>query len=170
MPYPVLSAEPLTWRDSDGWPKLVIMALNRPGYVEIWGENDYDSSKRWGYAPLSRGSDEGFEKDIISACYQDVGVKLYTMASRRTKSFIKMELGNLLLPEKTRRKIAQAQPIFGDQLYIIVEAKDWKLDEVRLPKPDPLIVGYRKGALYLIDAFDLTSLEKIVAVEFTTPV
>jgi len=174
--YPILSIEPLKWRDRVGYPKLVIMALNQPGYVEIAAENN-GSRRGWHYLPLGSGMGyEGVMKNVVNRCYRDVGAKLQakcnevvTVGGNYNRHFIRMELGELLIPTKTRKKIAKAREFFGDQLFLVAEAGKWVEGRVTLPKPDPLIVGYEDGLLFLIDVFDLKRIEDIARSEFVVP-
>ncbi|MDP3992827.1 MAG: hypothetical protein Q8Q05_01270, partial [bacterium] len=169
--YPILSVEPLTWRDEQGYPKLVIMALDQPGHVEIRG--DGNSAAKWHYLPLCDEHKRYSEviKRIIVRCYRDVGAKLVAGASnsRCERQFIRMELGKLLIPPETREKISKARKFFDDQIFLIAEAGKWVEGKVVLPKPDPLIVGYEDGLLFLIDIFDLKRIEDIARSEFVVP-
>lgn len=169
LPYPPISYEPLTWRDADGWPKLVLLALDQDGYVEI-GSSGGD----WSYNPLSSESREGARYQeiyysIVVPSYRDVGEKLRALNNSRERFSIKTSLTGFLMPDKTRAKLPKAEKHFGDQLFAIVEVKGWELNKVKLPDPDPLIVGYKAGALFLIDTFDLTPVEKVLAFEYSTP-
>lgn len=161
--YPILSTEPLTWRDEQGWPKLVIMPVDLPGYVKIWGKGG-----TWSYQPA-----EGFEEyrefceNVTDTCYDDVGQKL--SRSGYDEHFIEMGLGNLLLPTKVVKKIARARKFFGKQIFLVAEAGEWVEGKVVYPKPDPLVVGYEDGLLFLIAVFDLKKIEDIARSEFTTP-
>lgn len=164
--YPILSAEPLTWRDNQGWPSLVILSLEQNEMLEIRGTNQ----RVWNYLPLANDRQyQGILTDIITPCYSDVGEKLMKSSPQYGHSFIRMSLGNLLIPPSTRQKIVKAREFFDEQLYIIVEAKEWQVGKVIYPKPDPLIVGYEDGHLFLIDVFDLTPLEKLMASEYSMP-
>lgn len=175
--YPILSLEPLTWRDEKGYPKLVLLAIDQLGMIEISGiSHSLSNRKSWRYRPLidDHRYDEVHDR-VIKRCYQDVGEllqeKAFSTLSNRTGDAvlsIKMELGNLLIPPKTRAKIAKARKFFGDQIFLIAEAKGWVEDTVVRPDPDPLVVGYEDGLLFLIDVFDLKPIEGL-ALEFSTP-
>ena len=80
-----------------------------------------------------------------------------------------MSLNDLLIPATTRKKIQDAKEYFGDNIFILLEAKGWEINVVKHPDPDPLVVGFQDGLFFLIDEFDLTNLERMVAAEFTTP-
>jgi hypothetical protein len=171
--YPFLSSEPLTWRDEQGYPKLVLMALDLKGSVEI-GAAKENGKLVWWYDQFTE-VDQYREviKNIIAPCYYDVGDLLRKKCESLSlphggKVSIKMELGNLLIPPDTRAKILKARQFFNDQLFLIAEAPAWQENTVVYPDPDPLIVGYEDGFLFLIDQFDLTPIEKM-AYEFVTP-
>lgn len=173
--YPILSLEPLTWRYETGYPKLVLMAIDQLGRIEIVARHTSSDQKAWQYRPLF--GDRRYEevgRKIIDRCYKDVGVLLQGKAQEalrvRGEADVKisLELGNLLIPPKTRAKIAKARTHFGDQIFLIVEAKEWVENTVVRPDPDPLVVGYEDGFLFLIDVFDLKPIEGL-AFEFTTP-
>lgn len=174
--YPIMSVEPLTWRYEDGYPKLVLMAIDQPGEMEISGSYNPSASRQgWAYLPLGKETSYREVVDrIITPCYEDV-IELLQKKAKESLSIrgsatvsIKMSLGSLLIPPKTRAKIAKARQHFGNQIFLIAEAKEWVEDTVVKPDPDPLVVGYEDGLLFLIDVFDLTTIERL-ATEFATP-
>lgn len=164
--YPILSAEPLTWRDEQGFPKLVIVPIDRAGEVEVSANRD-----RWHYRPIGTGSDVDygdFGQEIITPCYESVGEVLRKQAPYGGLISIKTTLNGLLMPKKTREKIAAARAHFGKQIFLIAEApQPWEINVVVPPKPDPLVVGYENGLLFLIDTFNMTRIERVVAAEYT---
>ena len=167
--YPILSAEPLTWRDDEGFPRLVILPVDCSGEVEISANN----GKNWQYKLSGDESKDKqgygeFIREIIYPCYGDVGLLLINKCSYGGSISIKTSLAGLLLPQKTHKKIAAARAHFGHQLFIIAEApQPWEVNVVVPPMPDPLIVGYDNGLLFLVDKFKLTRIERVVAAEFT---
>lgn len=67
-----------------------------------------------------------------------------------------------ILPDKTRSKIETAlQAKLFDGIYIIAEAKDWKIKKTVVTRADPLVVGWveRTEQMFIIDVFDPTPLE-----------
>lgn len=64
---------------------------------------------------------------------------------------------------EARRKTTEAVPIFTeDHIYVIQELMDGPVIE-----RDPLVVGIKNGVAYLITMFDLTTVEKYIASEFS---
>jgi len=57
-----------------------------------------------------------------------------------------------------------------EQILIITEAPQWKVESIPQPPPpaDPLVVGRIGSVLWLIDAFDVTPVENLVRAEWTT--
>ncbi len=170
--YPTLSLEPLTLRDENGYPKLVLMALDQPGKMEISGWHHSSDRKGWSYNPLCGDNNyQEVREKVIDRCYRDVGSLLQAKAQEalrvrgEAKVTISMELGNLLIPPTTRAKIKKARQYFGEQIFMIVEAKEWVENTVVKPDPDPIIVGYEDGFLFVIDVFDLKPIEAL-ALEF----
>lgn len=164
--YPILSAEPLTWRDEQGFPKLVILPIDGEGKVQITARRN-----SWSYEPIGIGSGHGefdeIGREIIEPCYESVGEVLKKQAPYDGVVFIKTALSGLLMPKKTREKIAMARAHFGKQIFLIAEApQPWEINVIVPPKPDPLVVGYENGLLFLIDAFNMTRIERVVAAEF----
>lgn len=82
---------------------------------------------------------------------------------------------NGVIPDKTKNKIRQARQYFKKrELYIIAETEvgDWNVNlrgEVTRITKDPLIVGVKYDACFLIDWFNTTTLEEYIAMEFTHP-
>ena len=157
--YPILSTEPLTWRDKRGYPRLVLMALDQDGSVEM----KVGSS----YRPL--GTDKRYKdiyERVVLECYDDVFNRLDERCPQRGTLSITMVLGELLIPPSAREAIANARQFFGDQLFLIAEANTWVENEIVFPDPDPLVVGYADGLMFLVCDFDLKHIEEL-AIEFT---
>lgn len=80
---------------------------------------------------------------------------------------------NGILPDEIRAKIHELTTTgtkagFFDQLLIVTEAPVWELKKVIRPlNLDPLLVGIKHNEFFLIDTFDLTPAERIIASEFT---
>jgi hypothetical protein len=164
--YPVLSAEPLTWRDEEGFPKLILLPIDRSGEVTITA-----TSRGWDYQPIGASRDADYRdifNEIIIRCYGDVGALLMKRVPYSGSISIKTSLAGLLMPKKTHRRISAARAHFGNQLFLIAEApQPWEVNVVVPPKPDPLVVGYDNGLLFLVDKFNLTRLERVTAAEYT---
>ena len=164
--YPIFSQEPLTWRDKDGYPRLVVVTLDGDGSVVISAKNNAheEGNAKWYYTPSNNALSE-----VIGRNYCDVGRILRRKCPRNGEFSIEMKLGQLIIPTETKQKIAAARTFFGDNIFMVVEATEWVENEVCYPDPDPLIVGCEDGHLFLIDAFDLTRVEEMAAREFTVP-
>ncbi|MFA6314888.1 MAG: hypothetical protein WC648_00760 [Candidatus Paceibacterota bacterium] len=149
--YQHLSLEPLTWRDAQGFPRLVVFSLT-------------SSTCRLVAMP---GNDFKIEPDLprnIAKQYKDV---LQLLAAKRParKGLELICQFKGLIPCEVREKIKKARELFGDMIFIIAEPGSFTLNEVTpLPKGDPLIVGYDSSAdpdgLWLIADFDITSVEE----------
>ncbi|MGV8087319.1 MAG: hypothetical protein ACP5N1_06835 [Candidatus Woesearchaeota archaeon] len=71
---------------------------------------------------------------------------------------------DIFIPDNTKDKINDAAKIFGNEIYIIKEAKYvLKGNDVVTSSVDPLVIGIKNDKAYLIDLFDPTPLEKMVA-------
>jgi len=149
--YQRLSLEPLTWRDAEGFPRLVVFSLRSSIFKLRVLPNGYFF----------------IEPDLptnIANQYNDVLQLLVTMKPKG-KGFELICQFEGLIPREVRQKIQEARELFGDNIFIIAEPKKWKLNEIiPLPTGDPLIVGYAPGddpnGLWLIAEFDTTSVEK----------
>ena len=51
-------------------------------------------------------------------------------------------------------------------IFLIAEVEEWTVNKEIVPHPDPLVVGYMGGCLWLICSFEETPLEKYVRQEF----
>ena len=76
------------------------------------------------------------------------------------------------LPEKTKQEIAEAKPLFRNDLFLVAATKpeSWAFTKFSPPKlvRDPLILGIIGEKCYLIDHFDTTPIEDYARREFTT--
>ncbi len=98
-----------------------------------------------------------------------------------------------VVPQETREKIAAAMKDFSVQIphvkqesygflgfrerdvttfttdsniFLIAEAGIWDIKKEMHVKPDPIVVGYKAGCLWVIDSFNETPLEEYVRREF----
>lgn len=71
------------------------------------------------------------------------------------------------LREKVRS--VQESDIF-DEIYVVAEAQDWKIDETSYLKKDPLVLGYvsETEQLFVIGSYDLTDLEQLILTSHTS--
>lgn len=155
--YQRLSLEPLTWRDTQGFPRLVVFTLTSSIFRLV----------------AMPGNDFRVEPNLpqdIAKQYKDV---LQLLAAKRPKrkglELICQFEG--LIPREARERIKEARGLFGDQIFIVAELGSFTLNEVTpLPKGDPLIVGYDPSAdadgLWLIADFDTTPVEEAMIFHF----
>jgi hypothetical protein len=83
-----------------------------------------------------------------------------------------------LMPDRTRQIATEAKAEFGDNLFLVCDAKDaWVRTktapaDVAFPKRDPLLIGAKVVhgvvTLFLLDKFDVTLAEDYLTREFTS--
>lgn len=74
-----------------------------------------------------------------------------------------------VVPEKQLDVIEKAKSTgLFENIFLICQVEEWSLTSTPTPIPllDPLIVGFARGKLWLIDKFDPTSLEQYAAEQF----
>ena len=75
-----------------------------------------------------------------------------------------------LIPEAVRQNIKGINASWEfDEVILVCEAANWTIEEevIELPKNrDPLVIGVKNNICYLLDKFDVTSLENYVSKEF----
>lgn len=155
--YQRLSLEPLTWRNAEGFPRLVVFTLASPIFRLV----------------AMPGNDFNIEPSLpqnIAKQYQDVLRLLATKREKRKGLELTCRFEGLI-PREVREKIKEARGTFGDQIFIIAEPGSFTLNEITpLPKGDPLIVGYDPNAdangLWLIADFDTTPVEEAMIFHF----
>jgi hypothetical protein len=163
--YRRLSLDPLTWRDKAGMPQLVVFDLKTPRFeLACTGSHRY-----YGYG----GSRLQYSTRItpklprsVAACYADVLGLLKAEARAQRKTIrLTCQFGGLI-PIEVKEAIAEARDVFGRDLYLIAEPVgfDRKVTAIKQARidPDPIVVGYRDGAFWVIATFDLTPLEEAV--------
>lgn len=143
LAYPKLSIEPFTWR-KDGLPVLAIYGLDG-AICSIIG-HDFNGQPI-GHTPWA--IQHLLQKDISRP------------RNGRWTDWHSEFTG--IIPAEVRTKIAEAKPHFGDDIFIVAEA-NW--ERVERPAGDPLVVGWRADALWLIAQFDTTDLESYMVSEF----
>lgn len=74
-----------------------------------------------------------------------------------------------IIPDQVRDLINQELRHF-DEICILAEVEEWKVNKVIRPRLDPLVIGYKKSSKtwFLLASYDTTPLEEYVAREFTT--
>ena len=166
---------PFSWRDKDGMPRLAIFSTEsataafEARYSGDGWQSDFSST-----APqLSK---------VLEQCFNDVREKMYQRSKsgyRRSGSSIERTTVTAavhfagVIPDQTKEKIRAAQKVFGSQVFLVAETPgQWSFDEKKeveiIPRGDPLVIGVLGDTVWLIDAFDLTTLENMAKSEFTT--
>lgn len=174
FPEDLLPMEPLSWRWKNGLPKMALLTI---GYGATFTISAGRSGSR-----LSSGVTPDLPWELESL-YSDV-VKLaesYCVRRDSRRSFSFTFEG--VIPMSVRESIVKAQKSLRfEGLYMLVEApeKAWKVESVKgisraqaareylaSIELDPLVLGYAQEALWVIDKFDLTTLEQYVLDEFS---
>lgn len=168
---PCVDLEVFSWRWKNGYPKLAIIGLDSPKVsIEVRARRNYNGRNSY------TGSSSPRLPDLVMARYKDVVANLTEQAKVRRKTIILETTFTGIIPSATREKILQAKKTFKE-VYIVAEAPadKWKIREEeakeprRKPSPpnyDPLVVGWDGSNLWLVDQFNLTSLENLVKSEF----
>lgn len=161
--FPILPYDPLTLRRIDGWPLLVPFSLDNPSFSIFFEGNNRNQPSKFKINSIYPSE--------IKDCYSD---NSFTDHHRQ----LIMDKNNILvshtyyiwetfftglIPSSIIPIFKKVKPLF-DYIYIIAEVNNYIIKKQPIPKPkpvnpDPLVVGYYGGQLYLIAAFDLTPLE-----------
>jgi len=108
--------------------------------------------------------------------YLSQQVKASLQATAEEEELRKVELTaryDGVMPDWVREKIhACLKPGLGEyrfqEIFIIAEAPEWQVNKTAaIPVGDPLVVGVAHGNLWLIAAYDLTSVEQKVRALYT---
>lgn len=176
-----ISLEPLSWRDEQGFPKLVVVPLNGP--VNHIGSEYTDfrfvilAEERAHFQYVGRVA-TSFIPDKVKLCYEDVCLMLADKCLSKRKEnpnlrpilHITYDPGIASrkgIPSVVHEKLLKVAHLFPRDLYLIMEAKDWQMGVVTsTTELDPLLVGWKYDQFWLIDVFDLTPLEDYVKSEF----
>lgn len=147
-----LSLDPLSWRNKSGWPRLVVFSLDSPEF--------------------SVTSDGDMEPDLpepMQDKYCDVVRKLEALERRaRRDETVQVTCSfSGVIPSEVKEKITAAERDFGDDIFVIAEPKNFSIKRTARVDQDPLVVGYKHTALWLIADFDITPIEE--AMIFTLP-
>lgn len=157
--YPRISLEPLRWRDRKGLPKLALFSLYEKT-SEIRVTKDRNIERPFIYM----NGREGLPYEI-EECYEDVANTLGKYVTPGSWVSIKATF-NGVIPHNVREEIKKAKKDFPPEsrspgIFVLAET-EFKINrEVSLP-PDPLVLGFKEGALFLIADFETTSLEEAV--------
>jgi hypothetical protein len=164
--YKVFDLEPLTWRDANSLPRLVVFALNN-ALFHFSTEMYDDGTIKEQYVPTDLPS-------AIMKCYDDVQKRITKIArSKRMTVSLDVQFTGVI-PDVVRGQIADARHVFGKEIYLVAEPAKAELKHrtpTSRPKPvppppirggDPLVIGFDGRQFRLIAAFDLTPVEQLV--------
>lgn len=194
--YPYLSMEVLRWRNKQGLPKLACFSLADPVF-SIGASWIYVRATEWRfegsiqqlpravakmYDDVANQFWDEYQKDLMKEPNLGTGKWQKSIASRF----------NGIIPQWVREKIHQAAPDFSvsiprveiervgffrkrevvktdivTHIFLIAEVDAWVERKEVIPHPDPLVVGYKAGCLWLICSFDETPHEEYVRREFS---
>jgi hypothetical protein len=159
--YTRLSLEPLTWRDGQGFPQLVVFTLTHPRFAI---NGNLTSPDRITPRELPYKIREQFG-DVVANLDQGL--------NSRTVQQISCDFDDHEFPDDVREKIHEAREDFSsnwyasDQILVIAQPPEWKVSEItRLPADDPIVVGWSDNDpnhLYKIATFDLTLAEELAS-------
>lgn len=151
--YKRLSLDPLTWRNQEKYPLLVVFSVDNPQF-SIQAEE--------------RGAGVTFPHlpHQITKCYDDV----VEMLRKKRPHFQNISLQTTftgLIPPDIRKKINEAREIFHGNVFVVAEAGEFQLNiTTPIPQRDPLVVGYDGNVdsehLWLIASFDTTPVEEAI--------
>jgi len=156
--YKLMGLAPLSWRDRNGFPKLVLFSMDSPTVR-------FRCERRSEYSDEVSLTCTPDLPNLLAKHYQDVKESL----RRKTAAYSATSISttyNGILPEKIRDRI-RAEATKWKHIYVLAEVKGWKVDQESLPKPgDPIVVGWDGEHLWVIDHYDLTPAEEHVLREF----
>lgn len=140
--FPILDLEPLKWRNEKDLPHLVLFSLNDPVfYIKC---EPYHHSEIYPVVP-----------EQIEKCYDDIRRRYYRY-SQLNDTYHKIQCSfKGLIPLETKEKIKKYKDLF-EEIFIIAEP-EW---ESASTDEDPLIVGWDGFNLWLVDKFDVSSIEE----------
>lgn len=162
-----VSLDPLTWRDSKGYPLLAVFDLRNPEFAievsHINGVHVHVGGTHRGNADLPiHPNIAKLYGDIVSRFHAEIrdgGGGAVGLRSRFEG----------VIPREIRSAAACVAKEFGTltefHLYLIAEPGEWAMRRIAsTPDGDPLLVGYAPkidpDCFWLIAAFDVTPMEK----------
>lgn len=167
----------LLWRNKEsGWPVFAFFTPSDP-ICEFSAERSWHIHDSVLRRPEYVGQRQKGDDDIV-ACFMKpniMGQKYFSdVYTKLCKDVGRYQTLNLsaqfsgMLPDKIRNTINDLKHDKSfDKILIIAEAPKWELKKIAKPvNLDPLLVGMKYDELFLIDTFDLTPTENIIASEF----
>lgn len=193
--YQPINMEFLKMRDKDHWPQFAVFTLSNTrcffsGTYFHRHRSRYknDPSRELLFSsdnnkPISNigAGNNRMAEDFISRYFLDVIYRLimlgYKERGRTEKVFHQIsQTFGAALPSKTREAINLAIGHDGfrrEEIMVVCESAGWEVDKEVEMRPkitvDPLVIGWSQdsGRGYIIDVFDLTTMEDYVRREFS---
>jgi hypothetical protein len=171
----LIPLEVLGWRWPSGLPKVAPLSLGLPGF-NITARND-----EWGARSVSLSPTL---PEKMAAMYADVMKAAESRCVRAESMWSCTYTFDGMIPMHARKAAVAAQESKRyEQLFMLVETpeKAWKIEKKRglffgrtrkflaSVAADPIIVGWAAEAMWVIEKFDLTTLEQYIADEFSQP-
>lgn len=172
--YQPISLEFLTMKDVQGYPRFAVYNLkNKTCFIEIktqTGTSGYVEDSVWFSETIPHFCHPYITKIGTSIAKTYLHPKYFSIfGSNRTYKLTLCQEFMSIIPSEVKEKIAEAKPDM-ESFAIICESAGWKVNETvtKLPKyTDPLVIGWSAEQSYLIDSFDMTSIEEWITQEFT---
>lgn len=160
---PVLDLACLTWRDDQGFPRLVPYDLDATSHKIAFGLR---VSTGAGWQPRIHSYSTPTLPKLLRECYGDLTKTLRELRQKGKNIEISTRFEGTI-PDHIRDLIYGAKHVFKE-LYIVAEASNWIVTHREAPKrkqpsPDPLLIGFDGEQYRLIAAFDTTTIEQLAA-------
>lgn len=174
----------LKMKNSNGTPKFSVFTFNHP---DCFFKLTIKPKQTTGAYSLSFESNitskvinfqyKEFCRDLLNKLFQKykpTPKKIFPTfqenASSSMRSMTMQSKFEGLIPEAVRQNIKGINASWEfDEVILVCEAANWTIEEevIELPKNrDPLVIGVKNNICYLLDKFDVTSLENYVSKEF----
>ncbi|MFH1956483.1 MAG: hypothetical protein ABIJ28_02450 [Patescibacteria group bacterium] len=173
---PVLSLDFLSWRNDEGWPAVAILNLDC-AYMQFGVycykqeikerlKKLFSNEKHFDYTYSYRI--EPSYPDIIKKHFHDIEIKLRELAAEEKQNVSIKTSCQGLVPSHVRETIAQSFELFPGSIYLIAQVEKWKLSYTEpLSGTCPLVGGFDGEKFWILDRFDLTTVEQFIQNHFT---
>lgn len=178
---PVLSQEVFSWtkmqrsfqRRFGLWEMLEVPAL---AYIPVDRNSCQIGVNRMGRAWINDRESYYRQSDMpsgIEEAYLKIASKLAVVANDRRLENLSINYAYRgLVPDDVRAivKTEQARGRF-DRLAFVCDVDHWQVQQIKAPPVvylDPILVGEKGGALWVLASFDPTPVESYIAAEFTS--
>lgn len=175
---PMIPTEVLTWRQNyhlshnyTGRVRNIELALPKLALVSVdaqrpqfgFGSGDFRGDRCRIIGPVP--------SDLIPL-YNDCLVSLTSANHRADKLISAYFTYTGAIPDSTREKIAEVREaghFRSGGMFLLCEADVWTVEAKTVPRVvDPIVVGFKHEALWMIDVFDPTPVEQYIALEFSS--